>query len=218
MGPSRMLAVTAGSVPVTFAVTITGTLAVTGTVTPARPSTLARPSILTRLTVLARPSILTRLTVLARPSILTRLTVLARLTVLVVVVPSAGAVGLLRTVRAVLLRRVVGLPAGLSVWPMASSVAAVRLFVARPFTGFARSLVASLRGTLGVAVRMFAGAATYRARPAPVGRPSVSSVADLTAELRLGVRRAIGLVPVGLRPALPGVPLATLRPLTCSGP
>jgi hypothetical protein len=206
MGPSRMLAVTAGSVPVTFAVTITGTLAVTGTVTPARPSTLARPSILTRLTVLARPSILTRLTVLAR------------LTVLVVVVPSAGAVGLLRTVRAVLLRRVVGLPAGLSVWPMASSVAAVRLFVARPFTGFARSLVASLRGTLGVAVRMFAGAATYRARPAPIGRPSVSSVADLTAELRLGVRRAIGLVPVGLRPALPGVPLATLRPLTCSGP
>jgi hypothetical protein len=214
MGPSRMLAVTAGFVPVTvtFAVTITGTLAITGTVT------LARPSILAGLTVLARPSILARLTVLARPSILAGLTVLARLTVIVVVVPSAGAVGLLRTVRAVLLRRVVGLPAGLSVWPMASSVAAVRLFVARPFTGFARSLVASLRGTLEVAVRMFAGVATYRARPAPAGRPSVSSVADLTAELRLGVRRAIGLVPVGLRPALPGVPLATLRPFTCIEP
>ncbi|WP_319448418.1 MULTISPECIES: hypothetical protein [unclassified Mycobacterium] len=63
------------------------------------------------------------------------------------VAPPAGAVRLLRTVRAVLARRIAGLPVRWSVRLMARSVAAVRPFLASPFTGFASSLGACLRGT-----------------------------------------------------------------------
>jgi hypothetical protein len=94
---------------------------------------------------IARPSILAGSFTLAGPSVLAGPVALARLTVLAGSVTLAGAVGLLRTVLA---RRIAGLPVRWSVRPMASSMAAVRPFLARPFTGFASSLGASLRSTL----------------------------------------------------------------------
>jgi hypothetical protein len=142
MGPALMLAVAAGSVPVTGTFAVTGPLTIarpstpTGSVTPARPSILAGPF------TIARPSIL------AWPFTLQGAVALAWLTVFVVVTPAAGAVGLLRTVRAVPARRIVGLPVGWSARPMARSVAAVRPLLTRTFTSFASSLGASLRGTL----------------------------------------------------------------------
>jgi hypothetical protein len=142
MGPALMLAVAAGSVPVTGTFAVTGPLTIarpstpTGSVTPARPSILAGPF------TIARPSIL------AGPFTLQGAVALAWLTVFVVVAPAAGAVGLLRTVRAVPARRIVGLPVGWSARPMARSVAAVRPLLTRTFTSFASSFGASLRGTL----------------------------------------------------------------------
>jgi hypothetical protein len=166
MGPALMLAVAAGSVPVTGTFAVTGPLTIarpstpTGSVTPARPSilagpfTIARPSILAGPFTIARPSILAGPFTIARPSILAGpftlqgAVALAWLTVFVVVAPAAGAVGLLRTVRAVPARRIVGLPVGWSARPMARSVAAVRPLLTRTFTSFASSFGASLRGTL----------------------------------------------------------------------
>jgi hypothetical protein len=154
MGPALMLAVAAGSVPVTGTFAVTGPLTIarpstpTGSVTPARPSILAGPFTIARPSILAGPFTIARPSILAGPFTLQGAVALAWLTVFVVVAPAAGAVGLLRTVRAVPARRIVGLPVGWSARPMARSVAAVRPLLTRTFTSFASSFGASLRGTL----------------------------------------------------------------------
>jgi hypothetical protein len=147
--------VTAGPVPVTVtfavtvavpgpSVTVTGPSILAGALTLARPSILAGAFTLAWLTALARTVAVPGAFTLAWLTALARTVALAGLTILAVVAPPAGAVGLLRTVRAVLARRIVGLPVGWSVRPMSRSVTAVRPLLTRPF---ASSLAASLRGT-----------------------------------------------------------------------
>jgi hypothetical protein len=184
-----MLAVPAGSLPLTGWV-----VTVAGTVTPAGPVVLAG-------TVAPAGSVASfGSPLLAGPTGELR---------------TVGAVGAFRAFRGVLLRRltrrILGMPVSWGVRPVRVDGPTARPGPAVPF---ARSWVASLRGTLGGIVRLFAGGSVVGAWPAPIGGLAVSSVTDLTAKLRGGPPPAIGLVLVGLRRLRSGVPMLGLGPLT----
>jgi hypothetical protein len=193
-----MLAVSAGSLPLTgYVVTLAGT------VTPAGPVVLAG-------TVAPAGSVAS-----------SGLPLLAGLTGELRAVGAFRAFGAFRTFRAFrafrgvllrrLTRRILGMPVSWVVRPARVDRPTARPSPAVPF---ACSLVASLRGTLGVIVRLVAGGPVVGAWPAPIGGLAVSSVADPTASRRGGPQRATGLVLVGLRPLWSGVPLLGLGPLT----